>query len=283
MRSAARQLTDVAPDSLDRIIVNNRLRGAIEAALGALTLFSPRSRRRGSRAAQDALKHPSADAAAPLEKAMAAEQDRRGPRRDAAQPLRGAAVRRQHRTSSWRRSRALADATDPQVKNLLDEFAQRPDLDPELKKAADDALASIDSRLQLTGIAANLFQGISLGSVLLLAAIGLAITFGVMGVINMAHGEMIMLGAYVAYVVQQLFRAFLPPGWIDAYLVVAVPVAFLFAGAGRRRARAQPDPLSLRPAARDAAGDLGRQPDPAAGGALDLRLAEQGGRPTRAG
>ena len=54
---------------------------------------------------------------------------------------------------------------------------------------------------------------------LLLAAIGLAITFGVMGVINMAHGEMIMLGAYAAYVVQQLFRAFLPPGWIDAYLV----------------------------------------------------------------
>jgi urea transport system permease protein len=75
-----------------------------------------------------------------------------------------------------------------------------------------------------------LFQGISLGSVLLLAAIGLAITFGVMGVINMAHGEMIMTGAYVAFVVQQLFRAFLPPGLLDAYLLVAVPMAFLFAG-----------------------------------------------------
>ena len=75
-----------------------------------------------------------------------------------------------------------------------------------------------------------MFQGISLGSVLLLAAIGLAITFGVMGVINMAHGEMIMLGAYTAYVCQQLFRAFLPSGCIDAYLPVAVPAAFLFAG-----------------------------------------------------
>jgi urea transport system permease protein len=126
---------------------------------------------------------------------------------------------------------ALGGATDPQIKNLIDEFRNKPDLDPALKKAADDALQSIDNRLQLTGIAANLFQGISLGSVLLLAAIGLAITFGVMGVINMAHGEMIMLGAYVAYVVQQLFRSFLPPGWIDAYLVIAVPVAFLFAGA----------------------------------------------------
>src|SRR5439155_24732132 len=88
----------------------------------------------------------------------------------------------------------------------------------------------IDSRLRWIGIAANLFQGISLGSVLLLAAIGLAITFGVMGVINLAHGEMIMTGAYVAFVVQQLFRAFLPPDLLDSYLLVSVPVAFLFAG-----------------------------------------------------
>ena len=104
-----------------------------------------------------------------------------------------------------------------------------------MRKAAEEALAAIDNRLRLTGLAANLFQGISLGSVLLLAAIGLAITFGVMGVINMAHGEMIMLGAYATYVVQELFRAFLPAGWIGAYLVVAVPAAFLVAGAARRR------------------------------------------------
>jgi urea transport system permease protein len=113
---------------------------------------------------------------------------------------------------------------------LLDEVRYRGDLDPELRKAAGDALASIDNRLRLTGIAANFFQGISLGSILLLAAIGLAITFGVMGVINMAHGEMIMVGAYTAYVVQQVFRTFLPAGLIDLYLVLAVPVAFLFAG-----------------------------------------------------
>ncbi|MGO8867216.1 MAG: urea ABC transporter permease subunit UrtB [Alphaproteobacteria bacterium] len=66
---------------------------------------------------------------------------------------------------------------------------------------------------------------------LLLAAIGLAITFGLMGVINMAHGEMIMLGAYSAYVVQQAFRAFLPPGMFGYYLIVSIPVAFLAAGA----------------------------------------------------
>jgi urea transport system permease protein len=221
-------LGDAAPDSLDRIIVNNRLRGRIEAALGALGLFSPDPAVR-LLAAQDALKHPSADAAALLEKAMAAEGDAEI----------AAAMRRslfavhlfagstQERLAAIR---ALAGTTDPQVKNLLDELRGKPDLDPGLKKAVDDALQSIDNRLRLTGLAANLFEGISLGSVLLLAAIGLAITFGVMGVINMAHGEMIMLGAYCAYVCQEVFVAFLPRGLLDAYLVVAVPVAFLFAG-----------------------------------------------------
>jgi len=126
--------------------------------------------------------------------------------------------------------RVLGTRTDPQIENLLDKFRAGADTDPELRRAADAALASIGKRLRLVGIAANLFQGISLGSVLLLAAIGLAITFGVMGVINMAHGEMIMLGAYTAYVSQQLFRAFLPADWIDAYLPVAVPLAFLFTG-----------------------------------------------------
>jgi len=221
-------LGDVAPDSLDRIIVNNRLRGQIEAALGALGLFSPDPAVRLA-AAQDALKHPSADAAALLEKAMAAEGDAEI----------GAAMRRslfavhlfagstEERLAAIR---ALAGTTDPQVKNLLDELRGKPDLGPELKKAIEDALRSIDNRLRLTGLAANLFEGLSLGSVLLLAAIGLAITFGVMGVINMAHGEMIMLGAYCAYVCQEAFVAALPSRWIGAYLVVAVPVAFVFTG-----------------------------------------------------
>jgi len=226
--ATGRPLPDLAPDSLDRIIVNNRLRGAIEGALGALTLFSP-DRAARLAAAQDALRHPSADTVALLEKALSTEQDPEI--RTAMQRSLSAshlfAGSKEERLAAIR---ALGTATDPQVKNLLDEFRYSANLDPELYKAAGEALASIDNRLRWTGIAANLFQGISLGSVLLLAAIGLAITFGVMGVINMAHGEMIMLGAYVAFVVQQLFRAFLPLGLLDAYLVVAIPVAFLFAG-----------------------------------------------------
>src|ERR1044071_8087758 len=170
-------ITDIAPDSLDRIIVNNRLRGAIEAALGALTLFSPD---RGARfaAAQDALHHPSAQTALLLEKALTAEQD-------------------------------------PEIRATMQRSFAASQL---FAGSKEERLAALRAR------------GISLGSVLLLAAIGLAITFGVMGVINMAHGEMIMTGAYVAFVIQQLFRAFLPPGLLDAYLLVAVPMAFLFAG-----------------------------------------------------
>jgi urea transport system permease protein len=226
--ASGRELADVAPDSLERIIVNNRLRGLIEASLGALTLFSP-DRAARLAAAQNVLKHPSPDKVALLDKAIAAESDAeiRAAMQRGLFAVRLFAGSRDEQLAAIR---ALAGTTDPQVKSLIDEFRYRPDLDPELKKAADDALASIDNRLRLTGLAAHLFEGISLGSVLLLAAIGLAITFGVMGVINMAHGEMIMIGAYVAFVVQEVFRAYLPGGWSDVYLVVAVPVAFLFAG-----------------------------------------------------
>jgi urea transport system permease protein len=223
------ELSDVAADALDRIRVNNRLRGALEGALGELTLFSVDPAARYA-AAQDALRHPSPGQAALLEKALAAEKqpDIRAAMEQSLSAARLLSGSREERLAALR---TLGTTTDPQIKNVLDQFRAGPDTDPELRKAADTALSSIENRLWLVGLAANLFHGISLGSVLLLAAIGLAITFGVMGVINMAHGEMIMLGAYAAYVCQQLFRAYLPASWIDAYLVAAIPVAFLVAGA----------------------------------------------------
>jgi urea transport system permease protein len=222
-------VSGVAGDTADRIRVNNRLRGAIEGALGELTLFSSDPVARLA-AAQDALRHPFADQAARLEKGIAAEKD---PAIRAAMEQSLLASRLFAGTSAEKLAavRALGTTTDPQIKNLLDQFRAAPETDPDLRQAADAALGSIQNRLRLVGLAASLFEGISLGSILLLAAIGLAITFGVMGVINMAHGEMIMLGAYAAYVCQQLFRTFLPPAWIDCYLVLAVPVAFLFTGA----------------------------------------------------
>src|SRR5690606_19367842 len=96
----------------------------------------------------------------------------------------------------------------------------------EVRGAAETALAQIDRHLKKIEWAGNLFYGVSLGSVLLLAALGLAITFGLMGVINMAHGELLMIGAYVTYLVQLFFRQY-APAWIDWYVIAALPMAFL--------------------------------------------------------
>jgi urea transport system permease protein len=90
-------------------------------------------------------------------------------------------------------------------------------------------VTAAERRQWLLGMVEGLFQGISLGSVLLLAAIGLAITFGVMGVINMAHGEMVMLGAYTTYVVQEFCRTSWPAG-LDYALLMALPLALLVTG-----------------------------------------------------
>ena len=96
--------------------------------------------------------------------------------------------------------------------------------------AVKAAIVSVQGRLTLVGYAQNVWYGLSLGSVLLLAAIGLAITFGVMGVINMAHGEMVMLGAYCTFTTQQFLRAY-APGWMDGSLALALPVAFIVTAA----------------------------------------------------
>ena len=125
--------------------------------------------------------------------------------------------------------------------------------------------------------AQNVWFGLSLGSVLLLAAVGLAITFGVMGVINMAHGELIMLGAYTTFVTQEVIRVALPR---PLRLVAALrrPARLPGRRLHRRRHRTRHRAPPLRPAARDAARHLGRQPHPAAGGALDLRPDQPRGR-----
>jgi urea transport system permease protein len=216
---------DVKTEDLSDITINNRLRGILDGVLGQLSLKSP-------------------DPAA-RRKAALAMTERRTP--GAAEALRGAlagetesSVRSVLETAlgtldlqSEDRSKRLAaiatlqGSSDPNVKGQLQRLLDG-ETDAALRKAAEKAIDAISFRLTLINVAANLFQGLSLGSVLLLAAIGLAITFGVMGVINMAHGEMIMLGAYTAYVVQEGFRAWLPPGVIGLYLVVALPVAFLF-------------------------------------------------------
>lgn len=119
----------------------------------------------------------------------------------------------------------LRDSLDSNVRQALARKAAAEGTDPELQADLENVLAGIQSRVQFFRNLDNVMFGLSLGSVLLLSAIGLAITFGVMGVINMAHGEMMMLGAYTTYVVQTVF-----PVSLDYSLLVAVPMAFLVAG-----------------------------------------------------
>jgi urea transport system permease protein len=120
----------------------------------------------------------------------------------------------------------LADSDSPQVLVDVKRALTAGDIDPVLKSALLDAEASIEQRITISTWMGHLFTGLSTASVLLLAALGLAITFGLLGVINMAHGELIMIGAYATYTVQNLFQAYLPgmAGW---YLLAAIPVAFL--------------------------------------------------------
>lgn len=117
----------------------------------------------------------------------------------------------------------LAGDLNPETRQALARMHERVS-NPELRQAIERVQRDIEAKVKLVGFAETLFFGISLGSVLVLAAIGLAITFGVMGVINMAHGELMMLGAYTTYVVQQLM-----PQHLNASLFVAVPAAFLVA------------------------------------------------------
>src|SRR6185312_14751029 len=116
---------------------------------------------------------------------------------------------------------------DQDTMALLSTFAATAE--GKLKEAAESAVSSLQSELAVWGVVQNVIYGLSLGSVLLLAAIGLAITFGVMGVINMAHGEMVMLGAYTTYVVQNAIRAGAPE-LFDWSLIIALPFAFIVAG-----------------------------------------------------
>jgi urea transport system permease protein len=222
-------LGKVGSDALDRVLVNNRLRGSIAVALSGLQIFSKNPDLRLS-AAREAARSATPQMAEALARALKAET---------VPEIREAMTKSlnivwlmtgtpEERIKSVD---ALSGSTDPDVHGFLNSLAQAPDTPDDLRKSAQAAVKTIERKLAIFEIVGDLIEGISLGSILLLAAIGLAITFGLMGVINMAHGEMIMLGAYSAYVVQSVFQAWLPASVIDLYLVVSVPVAFLVAGA----------------------------------------------------
>ena len=224
--------TGPVPDGVDGVVVNNRLRGAVEGALSGMALLSPDRAQRLAAALQ--LQAKSADAAqAPLvRKAHALEKD---PEIKAILQTLVATADLQSPDAALRKAAvvSLADSGGAALRPVLQamlaqEGGSFAEPDASVRAAAVDALNRIDSRIARTEFVGKLFYGVSLGSVLLLAALGLAITFGLMGIINMAHGELLMIGAYTTYLCQSLFRTYFP-GALDWYLAAALPAAFLVA------------------------------------------------------
>ncbi len=215
------------PGDLKPVRLNNRVRGTLKAALGTVMLASPDAAKRAE-AARTIYRTRDASALPALTRAEAKEND---PGAKAAMTqARAALVALDAGASEADRAAAVKIVA---ATGGLDALAI---IDQVLAGATgglrSDAVAarqSVRTRLALWDHARDALYGLSLGSVLLLASIGLAITFGVMGVINMAHGEMVMLGAYSTYVTQQVIRA-LAPGLFDYSLLVALPVAFVVAG-----------------------------------------------------
>jgi len=211
-----------------KIRINNKLRGQLKGVLGAMTLMSPDPDQR-RRAANEVFKANSPGMLPMLEKALNREDDADVKERMVRAQ---AAIILEYGDDTQARIQAaeiLGEYTDPDVSALLGKMAATA-TDPVVKSIAKDMQDQVESGLATWAFLGNLFQGVSLGSVLLLAAVGLAITFGVMGVINMAHGEMVMLGAYTTFVIQDIFRTHFP-GAFDWSLAVAVPAAFLVTGA----------------------------------------------------
>ncbi len=207
--------------------LNNGVRGALDAALGSLRLSSPDA---GTRAAAAAAVFEARDAAAlpALDRALAHEAD--GAVRTTMLQARAAVQLSATGTSEADRVAAIAvlrERGDQASRSLLTGLSGSS---PTVAAASAAAIAAIDRTLALWELAQDAYYGLSLGSVLLLAACGLAITFGVMGVINMAHGELVMLGAYTTFVVQGAITAW-APALSGAGVVIAVPLAFVVAGA----------------------------------------------------
>jgi urea transport system permease protein len=215
------------PDSAAAIRLNNRLRRTVDAALGGLTLLSPDLAKR-IQAAQSVFKTHDETMLPVVDGALQKETNKAA--RLAFTEARAAILL------------FKADATDAEKLEAIAVIKARGDQEalalltgltgeqpPAIVAAAASAKLAIQNNLAIWSAVQNAWYGLSLGSVLLLAAIGLAITFGVMGVINMAHGEMVMIGAYVTFVVQEIIRTSYP-GLFDYSLLMAVPLAFIVAG-----------------------------------------------------
>jgi len=220
-------IPSITEDSLDKVKVNNGLRRVLRTAVGQMTLLSDNSATRLS-AAQSILRDADPAQLELLDSAIAAETDANI--RRTMEQARAVITLKTPDASVEDKAAAVpvvqAIGGRDALNTLTTALASAPD---EVKPAIELAIQGLARDRAVWDVAQNIWFGVSLGSVLLLAAIGLAITFGVMGVINMAHGEMVMLGAYTTFVVQEVIRQNYP-GLFDWSLAIALPLAFLFTG-----------------------------------------------------
>ena len=209
-----------------KVRVKNSLRRKIAAVLSGMTLQAESVARRLA-GARTIYRTSDASALDALEQALQTEKNAEV--REAFLDARASATLASKRSQSEKLAAVerIAAKQDRAALALLLKFSTSTD--PDLKVTIDSAISSIEYSQAIWANGQNIWYGISLGSILLLAAIGLAITFGVMGVINMAHGEMVMLGAYTTFAVQQFVSAYVPT--LTTYaLLFALPLAFLVSG-----------------------------------------------------
>ena len=205
-----------------KIGINNAVRSQIQAALAKLDIDSSDPARRLA-AVQQMLERPAPANAEVLRTRVDAEQDA-GVREAMRTAIALSDLGDEDPAHRLKAVAAVSGSLEPTIRNALTRVAQ-DDPDEAVKAAAQHALAAIEREVSYYGFIETLFFGLSAGSVLVLAAIGLAITFGVMGVINMAHGELIMLGAYTTYLMQQAL-----PGMPGLAVALSIPAAFLVSG-----------------------------------------------------
>lgn len=211
--------------SVKKLFMNNRLRVLAASALAAHQLVSNDAHLR-LRAAQQLQNDGVADQLPLIEQRLSAEQDRRV---HAALAMAAANLQLADPQPLVRLKavKLLGESSDPNTQASLQRLTQASnEPDATVRDAAAESLQQIKKRLMWGDLLGQAFSGLSLGSILLLAALGLAITYGLLGVINMAHGEMLMLGAYATWVVQHLFQQF-APAYLPWYPLLALPVAFL--------------------------------------------------------
>jgi urea transport system permease protein len=215
------------PADLSEVRLNNRVRRALDAAIGGMSLQAQDPEKRFE-SAQAVFKSRETSVLPALDAALEKETDPRI--KQALTEARAAVILFSDDASEADKLDAVAVVRLRGDQDALNLLAGLPAGTPvTVQRAARDAVTSIQSKLAAWATVQNAWYGLSLGSVLLLAAIGLAITFGVMGVINMAHGEMVMIGAYVTFMVQEYIRTS-SPALFDYSLLIAVPLAFVVAG-----------------------------------------------------